>query len=139
MNPTDSITGPVPGRDPSCAATMASYLQYGDWLMWDAVPPELMAKILACLAHEGWGSVRVSSRSITVRLDDRATGLSGAAVGDEHLYILWGATRPEWLWRTAHPGHPHRGCLAPLVAPADDPDQIAAQIIRVLRTGRSLP
>ncbi|KPI33347.1 hypothetical protein OV450_1435 [Actinobacteria bacterium OV450] len=112
---------------------------YGDPLAWEEVPAPLTAAVVAVLASQGWTAAHATEHSIVVPLDDWALGLKHALGRGEHLYVLWGLPRPEWVWGTAHPNAPVGGHLAPLLAPPDDPAQIAAQILRVLATGRALP
>ncbi|MFC7791325.1 hypothetical protein [Streptomyces cinereoruber] len=112
---------------------------YGDPTTWHEVPPELTAETVAELTACGWTGARATEHSIVVPLDDRATGLPDQAARGDHLYVMWGWPRPEWAWGTAHPHAPAGGPLAPLLAPPDDPCQVAAQIVRVLTTGRALP
>ncbi|MET9321930.1 hypothetical protein ABZX75_17310 [Streptomyces sp. NPDC003038] len=112
---------------------------YGEPLLWDEVPTALTAAIVAALTGAGLAGVHATEHSVVVPLDDHAPGLPGPAAKGEHLYVLWGAALPEWSWGTAHPNAPVGGPLSPLLAPADDPAHIAAQILRVLRTGRALP
>ncbi|MEU6929012.1 hypothetical protein AB0A05_07590 [Streptomyces sp. NPDC046374] len=113
---------------------------YGDPLSWEEVPPDLTAAVVEELTRCGWTDVHASEHSITVPLNERAWGLVGPAAEGEHLYVLWGGPRwPAWSWCTAHPNAPTGGALLPLYASHDDPKQIAALTIRVLRTGRALP
>ncbi|MFJ7592487.1 hypothetical protein ACIQZO_34980 [Streptomyces sp. NPDC097617] len=112
---------------------------YGDPLRWNEVPAELTAAVVADLTACGWSAAHATEHSIVVPLERRAFGLPDAAARGEHLYAVWGGARPEWSWGTAHPDAPAGGTLAPLLAPPDQPAHISAQIIRVLRTGRTLP
>ena len=112
---------------------------YGDPLRWDEVPAALTAAVVAELTGCGWAGAHATEHSIVVPLERRACGLAEAVARGEHLYVLWGRPLPEWSWGTAHPNAPTGGRLAPLLAPADAPAHITAQIIRVLRTGRALP
>ncbi|MFI9026367.1 hypothetical protein [Streptomyces sp. NPDC053560] len=112
---------------------------YGDPTRWDEVPPDLFAAITAHLARAGWADTGTSEHTVTVPCDERATGLPEASGRGEHLYAVWGGTHPEWLWGTAHPDAEGGGHLVPLLARPDDAAEIAAQIVRVLRTGRALP
>ncbi|MFE4796176.1 hypothetical protein ACFRFL_13930 [Streptomyces sp. NPDC056708] len=112
---------------------------YGDPQQWREVPAALTAAVVSALTGYGWTGVHATEHSIVVPLDDRARGLSEPAASGEHLYVLWGGHRPEWSWGTAHPAAPAGGRLALLLAPPDDPPVITAQILRVLRTGRTLP
>ncbi|MFD4315048.1 hypothetical protein [Streptomyces sp. NPDC058548] len=112
---------------------------YGLPVEWEEVPAALTAEVVDELTACGWTGTHATEHSIVVPLDGRAFGLTDAAGRGEHLYVLWGVTRPEWSWGTAHPNAPAGGTLAVLLAPPDDPQRIATQIIRVLRTGRTLP
>ncbi|MFF4292167.1 hypothetical protein ACFY0N_00755 [Streptomyces vinaceus] len=112
---------------------------YGDPFQWTEVPAPLTAAVVAALTGHGWTGVHATEHSIVVPLDERACGLEPAAARGEHLYALWGLVLPQWSWGTAHPDAPAGGRLALLLAPPDDPDQITAQICRVLATGRALP
>lgn len=111
----------------------------GNPFAWDEVPAPLTAAVVSALAECGWPGAHATEHSVVVPLDDRAVGLAAPAGRGEYLYVLWGGTRPEWSWSTAHPDAPAGGKQALLLAPADDPARITAQILRVLRTGRALP
>jgi hypothetical protein len=112
---------------------------YGDPQEWNEVPLPLTSTVVAALQSHGFTESHATEHSIIVPLDDHARGLPEPARRGEHLYVLWGGTRPEWSWGTAHPNAPAGGHIALLLAPPDDPQQITAQILRVLRTGRALP
>jgi hypothetical protein len=112
---------------------------YGDPRDWADVPAALTAAVVAELAAHGLHGAHATEHSIVVPLHEQAPGLPGPARRGEHLYALWAVDRPEWSWGTAHPNAPTGGHLAPLLAPPDEPGTIAAQILRVLRTGRTLP
>ncbi|WP_327421862.1 hypothetical protein OG763_15100 [Streptomyces sp. NBC_01230] len=112
---------------------------YGDPLRWDEVPPALTAAVVAALTGYGWTGTHATEHTIVVPLDGHPRGLLEPAARGEHLYAVWGGSRPEWSWGTTHPNAPAGGRLTPLLAPPDDPQTITAQIIRVLRAGRTLP
>ncbi|MFD3608997.1 hypothetical protein ACFWXA_13150 [Streptomyces atroolivaceus] len=112
---------------------------YGDPQRWSEVPAPLTAAVVSTLGGYGWPEAHATEHSVVVPLDHRARGLTAPAARGEHLYVVWGGARPEWSWATAHPNAPAGGQQALLLAPADDPDHITAQILRVLRTGRALP
>ncbi|WP_228976711.1 hypothetical protein [Streptomyces sp. DH12] len=112
---------------------------YGDPATWREVPPALTAEIVAVLADAGWTDAHATEHAVVVPLDERAEGLPGPAARGEHLYVVWGGARPEWSWSTAHPNAPAGGRAGVLLAPPDDPHQITAQVLRLLRTGRTLP
>jgi hypothetical protein len=107
---------------------------------WDDVPHLLAADVVEVLHTAGYLDAHATEHTIVVPLTGAATGLPGAHDRGEHLYAVWGDARPEWSWCTAHPNAPTAGAMAPLlVSPHDDPQNLAAQILRVLRTGRTLP
>ncbi|MFJ6014516.1 hypothetical protein [Streptomyces sp. NPDC092952] len=112
---------------------------YGDPLRWDKVPASLTAAVVADLTSYGWPAAHATEHTIVVPLEQRAVGLADAVARGEHLYVVWGGARPEWSWQTAHPHALTSGPVAPLLAPPDQPAHISAQILRVLRTGRTLP
>ncbi|GAA2948709.1 hypothetical protein ACFPN0_14950 [Kitasatospora cinereorecta] len=112
---------------------------YGDPLRWDEVPASITEAVVADLIACGWFGTHATEHTVVVPLEQHAFGLSEAVARGEHLYVLWGGARPEWSWCTAHPDAPAAGKLAPLLAPPDQPAHITAQILRVLRTGRTLP
>ncbi|MFF4388538.1 hypothetical protein ACFY0G_17425 [Streptomyces sp. NPDC001552] len=117
---------------------------YGDPRTWTEVPTALSADVVDALTGHGWAGVYATEHAIGVPLDGHAPGLPAASERGEHLYAIWGVfwagpPRAEWSWATAHPEAPRGGTLAPLLARPDAPDEITAQILRVLATGRTLP
>ncbi|MFD3844763.1 hypothetical protein ACFWVB_02585 [Streptomyces microflavus] len=113
---------------------------YGDPLAWQHAPPSLTGAVALLLGGYGWDASTTPDGVIVIPLDDRARGLTGPVARGEDLQVLWAGARPEWHWGTAHPHAVTGGHLAQLLAhPVDGPATITAQILRVLRTGRTLP
>ncbi|WP_371799102.1 hypothetical protein OG963_14875 [Streptomyces sp. NBC_01707] len=105
---------------------------YGDPRRWDEA-------VVSALTGYGWTGTHATEHTIVVPLDDHPRGLPEPAARGEHLYAVGAAPGPNGPGGTAHPNAPAGGRLTPLLAPLDDPQTITAQIIRVLRTGRTLP
>ncbi|WNI20345.1 hypothetical protein [Actinacidiphila sp. ITFR-21] len=113
--------------------------RYGDPRRWQSPPPALTAAVACAVAAGGWPLARPTEHGIVVPLDDRAVGLTAPAGRGEHLHVLWNCALPEWSWGTGPPDAPTSGHCDPLLTPPDHEPTITAQILRVLRTGRTLP
>ncbi|MEU2487105.1 hypothetical protein ABZ593_21160 [Streptomyces sp. NPDC012617] len=121
------------------AGQVAATGPYGDPRLWEEVPEAITSAVVADLHSCGWTAAYATSHTVVVPLEPRACGLPDAVALGEHLYAVWGGLRPEWTWQTVHPNAPTGGTVAPLLTPPDQPAHITAQILRVLRTGRTLP